>query len=179
MPYIALERRRDLCVNVHPVTPGELTYVLSVLADNYLLYHAEDKGDISFRRISEVLGSLEATKLELYRRVIAPYEDGKREQNGEVFIAALEDDDEYVDLDALTTALADISAEFNERAADVPQAIFDHFAKPCDCGCEGLVDSDGQYVDPEDDDSVTYSPHRESLVTGAVTINVYADGAGV
>jgi len=36
-------------------------------------------------QINEVIGVLECAKLELYRRVAAPYEERKRIENGEVY----------------------------------------------------------------------------------------------
>lgn len=35
--------------------------------------------------LNEVMGVLECAKLELYRRMAAPYEDKKREENGDVY----------------------------------------------------------------------------------------------
>lgn len=82
MPYISEARRQEL----HPFAvpdldlPGELNYVLSVIVNNYI----EDHG-LSYGTINEVIGVLECAKLELYRRIAAPYEDKKREENGEVY----------------------------------------------------------------------------------------------
>jgi hypothetical protein len=39
----------------------------------------------SYDAMSDGLKTLEAVKLEFYRRRMAPYEDKKRDQNGEVF----------------------------------------------------------------------------------------------
>jgi hypothetical protein len=41
--------------------------------------------DLSYRTINDVLGALEGAKLEFYRRVAAPYEDQKIQENGDVY----------------------------------------------------------------------------------------------
>jgi hypothetical protein len=41
--------------------------------------------ELSYSKINEVIGVLECAKQELYRRVASPYEDSKKEANGDVF----------------------------------------------------------------------------------------------
>jgi len=60
---------------------GELNYLITNLGLIYL-----DKHGCSYNTISDVVKALECSKLEFYRRVAAPYEDGKRDSNGEVFL---------------------------------------------------------------------------------------------
>jgi hypothetical protein len=62
-----------------PDTPGELNFAITQLLLNYL------DGGMSYTAINEVIGVLECAKLELYRRVAAPYEDKKKEENGDVY----------------------------------------------------------------------------------------------
>jgi hypothetical protein len=38
-----------------------------------------------YQAINDCLGALEGAKLELYRRVAAPYEDRKIQENGDVY----------------------------------------------------------------------------------------------
>lgn len=82
MPYITEAQRQHL----HPFevpdldTPGELNYVLSVIINNYIKDHG-----LSYASINESIGVLECAKLELYRRIAGPYEDKKREENGDVY----------------------------------------------------------------------------------------------
>lgn len=83
MPYITMEERAalldtDLVLPI-PHTPGELTYLLSLVCTSY----AKKKGS-RYQQWCEILGSLEATKLELQRRYIGPYEQKKLETNGDV-----------------------------------------------------------------------------------------------
>ena len=76
MPYIEPELR-DL---YRPAsTAGELNYVITSLVDAYL------KDNVSYRTLNEVIGVLECAKLELYRRIAAPYEDAKCAENGDVY----------------------------------------------------------------------------------------------
>jgi hypothetical protein len=80
VPYIKADRRVALepyCV--HPTNAGELNYVFTRLVQQYL-------GDEpSYTELNAVLGVFEAAKAEFYRRRVAPYEDKKREANGDVY----------------------------------------------------------------------------------------------
>lgn len=86
MPYIDDAAKDDingtpLGVAFYPPeqqTPGKLTYALFRLCHNYL------GSAPSFADFATVLGSLEAAKLEIYRRKVAPYEDKKIKENGDV-----------------------------------------------------------------------------------------------
>ena len=80
MPYISTEDRNDLDNGAMPENAGELNYMISALLDDYLV----EKGK-NYANINEVIGMLECAKLELYRRVAAPYEDEKIDQNGDVY----------------------------------------------------------------------------------------------
>lgn len=81
MPYIKPELRDEILL--HPeaiVNAGELNYYISSLINHFI-----NKKGRSYSTINEVIGALECAKLELYRRIAAPYEDTKMEQNGEVY----------------------------------------------------------------------------------------------
>lgn len=81
MPYIENSRREDLSKNLPtPKTAGELNYTICMLIQNYLL----DKKE-SYQLYNDAIGALEGAKLELYRRLVAPYEDMKIKENGDVF----------------------------------------------------------------------------------------------
>jgi hypothetical protein len=58
------------------MVPGELTYAIYRLLLNYQA--------ANFAEHSAVLGAVEAAKLEYYRRKVAPYEDEKIKENGDV-----------------------------------------------------------------------------------------------
>lgn len=59
--------------------PGTLNYVITRLV-KYWLGDAPD-----YAAFNAALGVLEAVKLELYRRMVAPYEDVKCHENGDVY----------------------------------------------------------------------------------------------
>ena len=87
MPYIKMEDRpkyekplRELIgiLKSQPVESidGELNYIITrILKESYPL---------RYFNLNRAVGVLECCKLEFYRRVAAPYEDTKIEQNGDV-----------------------------------------------------------------------------------------------
>lgn len=84
MPYIIKDRRLAVDPRVPTVaaaeTAGELNYQITVLVDRYLKTYSP-----SYANINEVVGVLECAKLEVYRRIAAPYEDRKAKENGDVY----------------------------------------------------------------------------------------------
>jgi hypothetical protein len=81
MPYIKQDRRDAIRAGAKPLDAGELNFAITVLVDAYL----KDKGPIRYAHLNEVVGALDCAKLELYRRVAAPYEDQKIDENGDVY----------------------------------------------------------------------------------------------
>lgn len=79
MPYITQTAREIVNESGKTETAGELNYALTVLVLDYL----QRKG-LSYQNINDVLGALEGAKAEFYRRVVVPYEDDKRRNNGDV-----------------------------------------------------------------------------------------------
>lgn len=81
MPYINRRKRNDLDLRyVTPRDPGELTYQLTSDVMRYVRKHG-----LNFRTISDVIGSLAQTADEFRRRVVHPYEEQKRAENGDVY----------------------------------------------------------------------------------------------
>lgn len=81
MPYIKNEDRSPILANNDLIEDaGELNYVITTLINNYI-----DKNKKCYTTLNEVIGVLECAKLELYRRIAAPYEDVKIQQNGDVY----------------------------------------------------------------------------------------------
>jgi hypothetical protein len=78
MPYVTEQIRDELLARM-PEAAGELNYEITGLINIYI----KEKG-LNYQTINDVLGVLEGAKLELYRRVAAPYEDTKIAQNGDV-----------------------------------------------------------------------------------------------
>jgi uncharacterized protein DUF6899 len=83
MPYITPERRKAILAGAKPQDAGELNFAITMLVDDYL----KDKGEIRYSHLNEVIGAVDCAKLELYRRVAAPYEDEKIAENGDVYRA--------------------------------------------------------------------------------------------
>jgi len=81
MPYIDKEARERLSGDATPQTPGELNYLITRMLDDYI----QRKGGVRYAQLNEVVGVLECVKMELYRRVAAPYEDKKCEEAGDVY----------------------------------------------------------------------------------------------
>lgn len=80
MPYIRQERREALDSGDQSASSGELNYVITSSIRNYL----RSRG-VSYQYINDVLGALEAAKLEFYRRIVIPYESKKIVENGDVY----------------------------------------------------------------------------------------------
>lgn len=82
MPYINSSRREEICPRVNSIidNPGELNYAITMLVKYYLANHG-----LSYQTINDIGFALEGAKLEFYRRVAAPYEDEKIQQNGDVY----------------------------------------------------------------------------------------------
>jgi hypothetical protein len=87
MPYISQGDRQDLddrdfyIPDLGDAPVGTLTYILYRACLEYLISH-----DHNYATRADVLGALESAKLEFYRRQVAPYEDYKITQNGDVHV---------------------------------------------------------------------------------------------
>lgn len=83
MPYIehnreVLDAKMEGLMDAIPVlSPGEMNYVFTTLL---LAWQPT-----TYRDMEALVGRLEMVKLEFYRRFVAPYEDLKKEQYGDVF----------------------------------------------------------------------------------------------
>lgn len=82
MPYIHKSQRFPLDARHRaPLTVGELNYAVTCLINDWL------RERVGYAEINEAIGVLECAKLELYRRIAAPYEDKKIAENGDVYDA--------------------------------------------------------------------------------------------
>lgn len=61
-------------------TPGDLNYQITRLIRDYW---RRSKGN--YQTINDVMGALTGAQAEFYRRVAAPYEDTKIDENGDVY----------------------------------------------------------------------------------------------
>jgi hypothetical protein len=90
MPYLTEDDRAKIDEHINGLlevlletnvsVPGGLNYAICRVADGVTAAKGE-----SYSIYNTLLGSVEAAKLEIYRRLVAPYEDEKCNSNGEVF----------------------------------------------------------------------------------------------
>lgn len=83
MPYIK-QTERDVIGpldyrQIPITTPGQLNFVITKLCHHYI----KDR-QFCYATLNEVIGVLECAKQELYRTIVAPYEDKKRKENGSI-----------------------------------------------------------------------------------------------
>ncbi len=78
MPYIKKERRQAPNEMV-PMSAGELNYLITSECIAYLPDWP------TYKDFNEIIGVLECVKQEFYRRAMAPYEDKKSEENGDLY----------------------------------------------------------------------------------------------
>lgn len=86
MPYIDAKTRAYIvaplnafCRMVAHRPVGVINYVITRLLTSWI------GSKPHYARFNAAIGMLECTKLELYRRMVAPYEDVKRGENGDVY----------------------------------------------------------------------------------------------
>lgn len=90
MPYIKPEDRAKFLlyadhgavgIKLSATTAGELQYCIARLVHAYLAR----KGAYRYQDLNDVMGALDGASKEFYRRVVAPYEDDKMRENGDVY----------------------------------------------------------------------------------------------
>lgn len=86
MPYLR-EAQREYFTDLlralehsHIADGGELNFLIAMLVKQFL-----DTHPLRYETFNTVIGALEAEKLEIYRRLVAPYEDKAIERNGDVY----------------------------------------------------------------------------------------------
>jgi len=85
MPYIQKERRQRLDDKIEALAKavdmnhreGEFNYIITRL-------FLELSGEGRYHDYNELIGALECAKLEFYRRKLAPYEDKKIKETGDI-----------------------------------------------------------------------------------------------
>jgi len=90
MPYLVADERLDIegiiphlskaILTPGTTLPGNINFAVSSLVNEIVA----DRGE-SYALYNTILGALECSKLEIYRRMVAPYEDEKQKENGDVF----------------------------------------------------------------------------------------------
>lgn len=93
MPYIKKQDRKrivqcgdfggdvaDVAIRVeHIYNAGELQYAIAEMIKEYI----ETKG-LQYQTCNDIMGALAGAQMEFYRRTVAPYEDTKIDENGDV-----------------------------------------------------------------------------------------------
>jgi hypothetical protein len=81
VPYISEDKRfsLDMPWSVYP-TPGELNYAITQVIEQYRTHNGD-----KYATFNDIIGALECAKLEMYRRVVKPYETEKRKLHGDVY----------------------------------------------------------------------------------------------
>ena len=88
MPYILPDDREKLRAATDAIdaaidattTAGDLNYMISLMAKAYI-----DAKGLRYEHLNAVVGALDSCKAEFQRRVVAPYEDRKIGENGDVY----------------------------------------------------------------------------------------------
>lgn len=80
MPYLDEDRRIELLEHLYPETAGDLNYLITTMA-----LRAWNKSKRNYEALNAIIGALESAKLEMYRRLVVPYEDKKIKLNGDVY----------------------------------------------------------------------------------------------
>jgi hypothetical protein len=87
MPYIKQEERDrlqwlvDQINNTNIDSEGVLNYLITATCQAY----ARKQPRFGYNVANAIVGALECAKQEYYRRIAAPYEDMKKESNGDVY----------------------------------------------------------------------------------------------
>ena len=87
MPYITEEEKINLDCGSCPITPGQLSYLIFNACKRYLIWQRNDESKAhrnNYQDYNDVLGAIEGVKQEFYRRIVAPYEDKKCKENGDI-----------------------------------------------------------------------------------------------
>lgn len=85
MPYIYDAVRDDLEFRREPDNVGELTYVIQRSIAHYLLSKQAEQGGLRYQNFADVMGALEGARSDFERRILAPYEERKQAENGDVW----------------------------------------------------------------------------------------------
>lgn len=112
MPYIKQDARHTFESHIQNLAAdaenaGDLNYIITKMLHLYL-----KKKGLKYANVNEIIGALECCKLEVYRKLAAPYEDTKLNENGSVGVFP-----EYEELIPQSVPLSYIKEKFAERTA--------------------------------------------------------------
>ena len=93
MPYITPEERNCIDEKLGDFTifdGGELQYVIARLIQDYYYWVEANEGQVRYKHMESMMGALNGANLEHYRCAVAPYEEKKIKDNGNVYGQRLE-----------------------------------------------------------------------------------------
>ena len=79
MPYIDKKTKEIIASENKLENAGSLNYAINQLVADYM-----EQNKFCYQTLNDVVGAMECAKMELYRRIAAPYEDEKIGDNGDV-----------------------------------------------------------------------------------------------
>ena len=89
MPYITQSKREEISPyikdllsyidNADTITSGHLNYIITLI-----IKHIYNR-NISYQSANDIVGALEGAKAEFQRRMLAPLENSKIKENGDVY----------------------------------------------------------------------------------------------
>ncbi len=80
MPYLTDAQKEEVALR-GPKTPGQLNYAITLL----LIEYWRQRCHSGYTGLNDIIGALESSKQEFYRRIVVPYEEKKRAENGDVY----------------------------------------------------------------------------------------------
>lgn len=87
MPYIEKYRREEIVsesnINIDSIASwGELNFAITYMINRFI---KNSDINLNYSFINSIIGVLECAKTEFYRRIAAPYEDKKIQENSDVY----------------------------------------------------------------------------------------------
>lgn len=91
MPYIKKSKRGDIflstkngnafnAIDIEEIyCAGDLQYAIAIMIKEYI-----KTKKLNYQTCNDIMGALAGAQMEFYRRTVAPYEDKKIEENGDV-----------------------------------------------------------------------------------------------
>ena len=79
MPYIPQSEKNKVDQDNLITNAGQFNYALNQVISIYI-----EQNNFNYQTANDIIGAMECAKMEIYRRLVAPYEDKKILQNGDV-----------------------------------------------------------------------------------------------
>jgi len=91
MPYVDDNKRKDIFLSKEDGNAfdaivlesidcaGDLQYAMAIMFKEYI-----ERNGLNYQHCNDIMGALAGAQIEFYRRTVAPYEDQKIEENGDI-----------------------------------------------------------------------------------------------